>query len=196
LAQFSPESGSCDFGLVEGLEDAQAAEITSDARVRTRTPSFFFMATPLQNRTRPIRGSGRSTPPCQLGLRPLGFFRNSLDSRRARKGDWIAFFERRLGGQPWPGVVVEWVPLLSPGIIAAAFHGVIRTAHAVRSLETVETPARRRELAEGLGYRLHVRPQRAGILISVDEDPRRIREPSRSLLERHATPSSAPRVPA
>ncbi len=29
----------------------------------------------------------------------------------------------------------EWVPRLSPGIIAAAFHGVIRTAHAVRSLD-------------------------------------------------------------
>jgi len=70
----------------------------------------------------------------------------------ARVGDWIAFFERRLDGRPWPAVVGEWVPRLSPGIIAAAFHGVIRTAHAVRSLETLETPARRRELAEGLGY--------------------------------------------
>lgn len=69
-----------------------------------------------------------------------------------RVGDWIAFFERQLDGRPWPAVVGEWVPRLSPGIIAAAFHGVIRTAHAVRSLETVETPARRRELAEGLGY--------------------------------------------
>jgi hypothetical protein len=46
LDQVSPESGSGDFGLVEGLEDAQAAEITSDERVRTRTPSFFFMAIP------------------------------------------------------------------------------------------------------------------------------------------------------
>jgi hypothetical protein len=67
-------------------------------------------------------------------------------------GDWIAFFNRKLEGQPWPAVVGEWVPRLSPGIIAAAFHGVIRTAHAVRSLEAMETPARRRELAEGLGY--------------------------------------------
>jgi hypothetical protein len=51
LAQFSPESGSGDFGLVKGLEDAQAAEVTIDARVRTRTPSFFFMASPLRSRT-------------------------------------------------------------------------------------------------------------------------------------------------
>lgn len=69
-----------------------------------------------------------------------------------RVGDWIIFFERRLDGQPWRAVIGEWVPRLAPGIIAAAFHGVIRTAHAVRSLEEMETPARRRELAEGLGY--------------------------------------------
>src|SRR5207249_3837401 len=48
---FSPESGWGGFGLVEALEDAQAAEITSDKRVRTRAPSFFFMTTPLRNRT-------------------------------------------------------------------------------------------------------------------------------------------------
>ena len=51
MVQFSPESVTGDVGLVGGLEDAQAAEITIDARVRTRTPSFFFMATPLRNRT-------------------------------------------------------------------------------------------------------------------------------------------------
>jgi hypothetical protein len=87
------------------------------------------------------------------GSRPIdpGAWREALGDG-ARVGDWIAFFERRLDGRPWPAVVGEWVPRLSPGIIAAAFHGVIRTAHAVRSLEAVETPARRRELAEGLGY--------------------------------------------
>ena len=70
----------------------------------------------------------------------------------ARVGDWIVFFDRRLAEKPWKTVLVEWVPRLSPGIIAAAFHGVIRTAHASRSLEATETPARRRELAEGLAY--------------------------------------------
>jgi hypothetical protein len=85
--------------------------------------------------------------------RPIdpGAWREALGDG-ARVGDWIAFFQRRLDGRPWPAAVGEWVPLLSPGIIAAAFHGVIRTAHAVRSLEALETPARRRELAEGLGY--------------------------------------------
>ena len=52
----------------------------------------------------------------------------------SRVADWIAVFGRRLEETPWRGVIAEWVPRLSPGIIAAAFHGVIRTAHAVRSL--------------------------------------------------------------
>jgi NAD(P)H-dependent FMN reductase len=89
LGQFSPESGSGDFGLVEGLEDAQAAEIASDARVRTRTPSFFFMATPLRNRTPTIRGSGRSTPLRPPGLRPPGFLMNRSDSRCGQ--EWGTF---------------------------------------------------------------------------------------------------------
>ena len=69
-----------------------------------------------------------------------------------RVGDWIVFFDRQVDERPWKDILTEWVPRLSPGIIAAAFHGVIRTAHAVRSLDAAETPARRRELAEGLAY--------------------------------------------
>jgi hypothetical protein len=46
LDQVSPESGSGGFGLDGGPEDAQAAESRIDERVRTRTPSFFFMTTP------------------------------------------------------------------------------------------------------------------------------------------------------
>jgi hypothetical protein len=70
----------------------------------------------------------------------------------ARVGDWTAFFHRELSELPWRDVIETWVPRLSPGIIAAATHGVIRTGHAVRSLAAGETPLRRRELAEGLGY--------------------------------------------
>jgi hypothetical protein len=69
-----------------------------------------------------------------------------------RVGDWIVFFDRRLDERPWKEVLTQWVPRLSPGIIAAAFHGLLRTAHAVRSLDAGETAARRRELAEGLAY--------------------------------------------
>jgi hypothetical protein len=70
----------------------------------------------------------------------------------SRVGDWIAFFERALGDQPWRETLGIWAPRLAPGIIASAFHGVIRTAHAARSLGREETPARLRELAEGIGY--------------------------------------------
>jgi hypothetical protein len=69
-----------------------------------------------------------------------------------RVGDWIVFFRRRVEERPWRDALSEWVPRLSPGLIAAAFHGVIRTAHAARSLALKETPARRAELAEGLAY--------------------------------------------
>lgn len=71
---------------------------------------------------------------------------------RGRTPDWSAFFGREVKERPWKGILAAWVPRLSPGMIAAAFHGVIRTAHAARSLAAEETPARRRELAEGLAY--------------------------------------------
>ncbi|MGA7872007.1 MAG: hypothetical protein WCA22_14065, partial [Candidatus Binatus sp.] len=38
------------------------------------------------------------------------------------------------------------------GLMAAATHGVIRTGHATRALALENTPARRRELADGLAY--------------------------------------------
>lgn len=45
----------------------------------------------------------------------------------------------------------EW-PLLVTGWSSAGWHGVIRTAHAVRALHRAETPARRAELAHALAY--------------------------------------------
>jgi hypothetical protein len=70
----------------------------------------------------------------------------------ARVADWVAFFERELKEEGWPRVLTRWVAVLAPGMAAAAAHGVIRTAHAARSLSLRETEPRRRELAEGLGY--------------------------------------------
>jgi len=49
-------------------------------------------------------------------------------------------------------VVRHWVPLLAPAVMAAATHGLIRTAHAARNLSSGDTPQRRYELAQGLGY--------------------------------------------
>ena len=68
-----------------------------------------------------------------------------------RVGDWTVFFERELSEAPWRSALETWVHRLAPGIVAAATHGVIRTAHAVRSLDE-ETPQRLQELAAGLAY--------------------------------------------
>ena len=69
-----------------------------------------------------------------------------------RVGDWIGFFDESLKEAPWRVVLDRWVERLAPGIAAAAYHGVLRTAHAARSLGDRETPERIHELAEGLGY--------------------------------------------
>jgi hypothetical protein len=66
--------------------------------------------------------------------------------------DWRATFEVELAGASWRGVVRGWLPILLPGYFAAAMHGPIRVAHAVRALEADENPIRLGELAAGLGY--------------------------------------------
>lgn len=69
-----------------------------------------------------------------------------------RFGDLLDCFRRELARQPWRAVVAHWAPRLAPGLAAATFHGLIRTAHAVRALRGHDTPARRNELAAGLAY--------------------------------------------
>jgi hypothetical protein len=71
---------------------------------------------------------------------------------RARLADWITFFDHKLADASWPEVVHHWVPHLSPGLMAVGTQRLIQTGHAVRALARGETPQRRHELAEGLGY--------------------------------------------
>ncbi len=78
-------------------------------------------------------------------------WREALGSM-GRAGDWIAFFEREVRERPWLEVLETWVARLAPGIMAGATHGILRVAHAVRTLNEGESPARLHELAEGLGY--------------------------------------------
>jgi Questin oxidase-like len=94
----------------------------------------------------------------RLGQHPVpldrvepGEWRRALGNIR-RVGDWIGLFDRALAEAPWPQVLHTWVPRLVPGVMAGATHGVIRTAHAVRSLDESENALRLHELAEGLGY--------------------------------------------
>ncbi len=77
-------------------------------------------------------------------------FRETL-GRESRRADWVAFFEQQIADAGWKRTLSEWAMLLVPGMAAHAAHGLIRTAHAVRSLEALDTPVRKRELAEGLG---------------------------------------------
>ena len=72
--------------------------------------------------------------------------------RIERVADWPPFFENELNEAPWREVVERWTARLAPGICGAATHGVIRAGHAVRGLAESESPARRHELADGLGY--------------------------------------------
>lgn len=69
-----------------------------------------------------------------------------------RAGDWIAFFDREVRERPWSDVLETWVARLGSGIMAGATHGVLRTAHAVRTLAGGESAVRLHEFAEGLGY--------------------------------------------
>ena len=64
--------------------------------------------------------------------------------------EWMGYFERAIDDDGWRSVVSVWVPRFMPGLVAALFHGVIRTAHAVRALEGVDTPSRRAELSRAL----------------------------------------------
>ena len=70
----------------------------------------------------------------------------------ARYPEWLALFERELADRPAAVVVGEWAPRLLPGTVGAATHGLIRTAHALRSLGAADTPPRRLELASALAF--------------------------------------------
>ena len=73
----------------------------------------------------------------------------------ARLTDWSDLFGRLLVEEPWPSVVARWVPRLVAGYAGALTHGLLRTAHAVRTLEASgDRPSALAlgELATGLAY--------------------------------------------
>ena len=69
-----------------------------------------------------------------------------------RYGDWLDLFHDQLRERRWRTVVSQWAGRLAPGLSGATFHGLIRTAHAVRGLQRRDTSERRGELAAGLAY--------------------------------------------
>jgi hypothetical protein len=94
------------------------------------------------------RAGGASVDP----VAAAGFeWRQALGDYR-RLPEWIGYFTRAIDDDGWPAVVAAWVPRLMPALSTALFHGAIRTAHAVRAIDAVDTPPRRGELARALGY--------------------------------------------
>jgi hypothetical protein len=65
--------------------------------------------------------------------------------------EWMGYFAQAIDDEGWSATVAVWVPRLMPGLVAALFHGVIRTSHAVRAIEEADTESRRAELARALG---------------------------------------------
>jgi hypothetical protein len=76
-------------------------------------------------------------------------WRKALGQRR-NFADWSALFAAEIARDGWRSVCDQWVGRLAPGFAAAATHGVIRTAHAVRALAQGETRLRLQEFADGL----------------------------------------------
>jgi hypothetical protein len=96
-----------------------------------------------RSRLDPAPGPGRA-PEGEGWMDALG--------RPERFADLVALFTAEIGEVGPEETVAEWVPRLAPGASAAAFHGLLRTAHASRALQAVETPGRLAELAQGLAY--------------------------------------------
>ena len=70
-------------------------------------------------------------------------------------GDWTAYLRRQAEEVAWQDLLQLWWPRLLPGLAASATHGVIRTAHAVRSLRGAGEqphPLLVDELAQGLAF--------------------------------------------
>lgn len=100
------------------------------------------------------RGLGRPPDP----LAPIDpadpdSWRGALGETR-RLADWAILFRHQIAELGWHETLVRWWPRLTPGMLAGLTHGLIRTAHAVRSIVTVDTPtpSQLHELANGLAF--------------------------------------------
>ncbi|BBY05385.1 questin oxidase family protein [Mycobacterium noviomagense] len=82
---------------------------------------------------------------------PITEWQTSL-GQRDRGGDWVELFRRELAEAAWRDVLQRWWPRLLPGCAGSLTHGLIRTAHAVRSLRDSAQPTELQmdELARGL----------------------------------------------
>jgi hypothetical protein len=84
---------------------------------------------------------------------PISDWRAALGNRN-RGGDWMQLFRQELAEAPWRDVLRTWWPRLMPGCVGSLTHGLIRTAHAVRSLRETDRPSELQvdELARALAF--------------------------------------------
>jgi hypothetical protein len=66
--------------------------------------------------------------------------------------EWVGHFAHHIKEFGWRDTVAIWVPRLMPSMAAKLFHALIRTAHATRAIDAVDSQPRREELAFALGY--------------------------------------------
>lgn len=81
---------------------------------------------------------------------PIADWRAALGNGHSE--DWSALIAADFDAAHWKEAAARWIPRLLPGIAAAAFHGVIRVGHAVRSLDDAVTPQRIAELRDAIAY--------------------------------------------
>ena len=95
----------------------------------------------------------RDYRPLPNPTQPITNWQTALGDRN-RGGDWVELFRRQLADASWREVLRTWFPRLLPGCAGSLTHGLIRTAHAVRSLREVDHPGEFQidELARGLAF--------------------------------------------
>lgn len=93
----------------------------------------------------------RLTPLVRGEPLPRGQWAHAL-GRVELRGSLVASFVEELRVEDPARVLARSVAVLAPGVIGAAFHGVLRTAHAWRAWLRAPSEARRVELAHGLAY--------------------------------------------
>ena len=94
-----------------------------------------------------------SAPEVRRGIGDHDWFEHLGDE--ALFGDWTAYLRNQAQEMSWRDLLLKWWPRLLPGLAASATHGVIRTAHAVRSLRSAGAEPHDLlvdELAQGLGF--------------------------------------------
>lgn len=88
---------------------------------------------------------------CNIDPASEAEWRSAL-GQSGRLADWVVLFRRQIGDLGWQATLTVWWPRLVPGMLAGLTHGLIRTAHAIRSVASSDVPSELQlhELGNGL----------------------------------------------